>query len=145
MTTRKTIALTRWTVVSKGMSLLFNMLSRLTRAFLQRGKSLNFMVESPSAVILESKKIKSFIVSTISPSIYLKVMGQDAMIFIFWMLSFQPTFSLCFHQEALHSSSVSAIRVASSLYLRLCFSRQFWFQLVLHPAQNFTWYTLHRS
>ena len=69
MTTRKTIALTRWTVVSKGMSLLFNMLSRLTRAFLQRSKSLNFMVESPSAVILESKKIKSFTVSTISPSI----------------------------------------------------------------------------
>ena len=92
MTTRKTIALTRWTFVGKVMSLLFNMLSRLVITFLPRGKRLLISwLQSPSAVILEPQRIKSDTVSTVSPSISYEVMGPDAMIF---MLSFKPTFSL---------------------------------------------------
>jgi len=95
MTTRKTIALTRQTFVVKVMSLLFNMLSMLVITFLPRSKCLLISwVQSPSAVILEPPKIKSDTVSTVSPSISHEVMGPDAMIFIFWMLSFKPTFSL---------------------------------------------------
>ena len=73
MTTGKTIALTRWTFVGKVMSLLFNMLSRLVIAFLPRSKHLLISwLRSPSAVILEPKKIKS---ATVSPSIFHEVMG----------------------------------------------------------------------
>ena len=93
MTTGKTIALTRWTFVGKVMSLLFNMLSRLVITFLPRSKHLLISwLQSPSAVILEPKKIKSVTVSTVSPSICHEVMGPDAMIFVFWMLSFKPHF-----------------------------------------------------
>ena len=88
MTGGKTIALTRWTFVGKVMSLLLNMLSRLVIAFLPRRKHLLISwLQSPSAVILEPKKIKSFTVSIVSPSICHEVMGLDAMIFIFGMLS----------------------------------------------------------
>ena len=81
MTTGKTIALTRWTFVGKVMSLLFNMLSRLVTTFLPRNKCLLISwLQSPSAVILEPKKIKSATVSTVSPSICHEVMGPDAMI-----------------------------------------------------------------
>ena len=91
MTTGKTIALTRWTFVGK--VLFFNMLSRLVIAFLPRSKRLSLSwLQSPSVVILESKKIKSVTVSAVSPSIWHKVMGLDAIIFVFWMLSFKPTF-----------------------------------------------------
>ena len=70
MTTGKTIALTRWTFVGEVMSLLFNMLSRLVLIFLPRSKRLLISwLQSPSAVILESPKIKSLTVSTVSPSI----------------------------------------------------------------------------
>ena len=94
-TTGKTIALTRWTFVGKVIFLLFNMLSRLVITFLSRSKRLLISwLQSPSAVILEPQKIKSDIVSTVSPSICHEVMGPDAMIFVFWMLSFKPTFSL---------------------------------------------------
>ena len=100
----KTIALTRWTFVGKEMSLLLNMLSRLVIAFLPRSKRLLISwLQSPSAVILEPPKIKSATVATVSPSICHEVMGPDAMIFVFWILSFKPTFStLLFHchQEA---------------------------------------------
>ena len=69
MTTGKTIALTRWTFVGKLMSLLFNMLSMLVITFLPRNKCLFISwLQSPSAVILESRKIKSVTVSTVSPS-----------------------------------------------------------------------------
>ena len=69
MTTGKTIALTRWTFVGKVMSLLFNMLSRFVIAFLLRGKHLlTSLLQSPSTVILEPKKIKSVTVSIFSPS-----------------------------------------------------------------------------
>ena len=75
MTTGKTIALTRWTFVGKVMSLLFNMLSRLVISFLPRSKCLLISwLQSPSAVILEPKKIKSDPVSTVSPSISHEVM-----------------------------------------------------------------------
>ena len=95
MTTGKTIALTRWTFVGKIMSLLLNMLSRLVITFLSRSKRLLISwLQSPSAVILEPPKIKFDSVSTVSPSICHEVMGPDAMIFVFWMLSFKPTFSL---------------------------------------------------
>ena len=84
MTTGKTIALTRWTFVGKVMSLLMNMLSRLVITFLPRSKCLLISwLQSPSAVILEPKKIKSATVSTVSPSISHEVMGLDAMIFVF--------------------------------------------------------------
>ena len=82
MTTRKDIALTRWTLVGKVMSLLFNKLSRLVTAFLLRSKRLLISwLQSPSAVILEPKKIKSVTVSIVSPSICHEVMGPDAMQF----------------------------------------------------------------
>ena len=78
------IALTRWTFVGKVMSLLFNMLSSFVITFLPRCKRLSISwLQSPSAVILEPQKIKSVIVSTISPSICHEVMGPDAMILVF--------------------------------------------------------------
>ena len=81
MTTGKTIALTRWTFVGKVMSLVFNMLSRLVKTFLPRNKHLLISwLQSPSAVILEPKKIKS---DTVSLSICHEVMGPDAMILVF--------------------------------------------------------------
>ena len=77
-------SLTRQTFVGKVMSLLFNMLSRLVMTFLPRSKRLLISwLQSPSAVILEPKKIKLVTVSTVSPSISHEVMGLDAMIFIF--------------------------------------------------------------
>ena len=88
MTTGKTIALTKQTFVGKVMSLLFNMLSRLVITFLPRSKCLlTSWLKSPSAVILEPRKIKSDTVSTVSPSISHEVMGLDAMIFIFFFFS----------------------------------------------------------
>jgi len=93
MTTGKTIALTRRTFVGKVMSLLLNMLSRLLTTFLPRSKHLLISwLQSPSAVILEPKKIVFDTVSTVSPSICHEVMGPDAMILVFWMLSFKSTF-----------------------------------------------------
>ena len=81
MTTRKTIALTIQTFVGKVMSLLFNMMSRLVITFLPRSKHLLISwLRSPSAVILEPRKIKSLTVSIVSPSICHEVMGPDAMI-----------------------------------------------------------------
>ena len=84
MITGKTIALTRWTFVGKVISLLFNMLSRFVIAFLPKSKCLLISwLQSPSAVILEPKKIKSVTVSIVSPSICYEMMGLDAMILIF--------------------------------------------------------------
>ena len=94
------------------MSLLFNMLSRLVIFFLSRRKHLLISwLQSPSAVILEPKRIRSVTVTTVSPSICHEVMGPDALI---WMLSFKPTFSLSsftFIKRLFSSSSFSAIRV----------------------------------
>ena len=84
MTTGKTVALPRWTFVGKVMSLLFNMLSRLVIAFLPRSKHLLISwLQSPPAMILEPKKIKSVTVSIFSPSICHEVMGPDATILVF--------------------------------------------------------------
>ena len=111
MTTGKTIALTRWTFVGKVMPLLFNMLCRFVIAFLPRKKHLLISsLQLPSAMILEPKKIKSISVSIVFPSIHHEVMGPDAMIFVFWMLSFKPAFSLSYFTfiKRLFSSSLSA-------------------------------------
>ena len=125
----KIIALTRRTFVGKVMSLLFNMLSRSVITFLLRSTCLLISwLQSPSAVILEPKKIKSDTVSTASPSIYHEVMRPDAMIFVFWMLSFKTTFSLSsftFIKRLFSSSSLSVIRMVLSAYLSL---------LILLPA-----------
>ena len=83
MTAGKTIALTRQTFVGKVMSLLFNMLSRLVIALLQGISSLISWLQSPSAVILQPKKMKSVSVLIVSPSICHEVMGLDAMILVF--------------------------------------------------------------
>ena len=104
MTTGKTIALTRWTFVGKIMSLPFNFLSRLVITFLPKNKRLLISwLQSPSAVILEPPKVKSVTISIVSPSICHELMGPDAMILVFLMLSFKPTFSLSsyFEKEAL--------------------------------------------
>ena len=122
MATGKTIALTRQTFVNRVMSLLFNMLSRLVITLPPRSMHLLISwLQSPSAVIWEPRKIKSATVSTVSPSICHEVMGPDAMILVFWMLSFKPTFSLSTFTfiKRLFSSSHSAIRVVSSAYLML--------------------------
>jgi len=139
MTTRKTIALTRRTFVGKIMSLLFNMLSRLVITLLPRSKRLLISwLLSPAAVILEPIKKKSLSVSIDSPSICHEVIGLDAMILVYWMLSFTSTFSLTsfnFIKRTFSSSSLSAIRVVSA-YLHIWdywyFSWQSWFQLVFH-------------
>ena len=117
------IALIRWTFVGKVMSLLFNKLPRLIITFLPRSKHLLILwLQSPSAVILEPPKIKSATVSIVSPSTWHEMMGPDAMILVFWMLSFKPSFSLSsftFIKTLFSSSSLSAIKVVSSAYLRL--------------------------
>ena len=123
MTTGKTIALTRRTFVGKVIALLFNTLSRLVITFLPRSKRLLISwLQSPSSVILEPRKIKSDTTSTVSRSICHEVMGPDAMVLVFWMLSFKPTFSLSsftFLKRLFSSCSVSAIRVVSSACLML--------------------------
>ena len=123
VTTGKTIALNIWTFVGKVMSMLFDMLSRFVIAFLPRSKCLLISwLQSLSAVILEPKKIKSVTVYTFSSSNCQEVMGPVAMILVFWMLSFKPSFSLSSFTLILrlfHSSSLSAIRVLSFTYLRL--------------------------
>ena len=103
------------------MSLLFNKLSRLVITFLPRNKHLFISsLHSQSAVILEPKKIKFVTDSIVSLSICHGVMGPDAMILVFWMLSFMPVFSLCsFIKRLFSSASLSVIRVVLSTYLRL--------------------------
>ena len=133
MTTGKAIAYTRWTFVGKVMSLLFNMLSRLIIAFLPRSKRfLISWLQSPCAMILEPPKIKSLTVSIVSPSICHEVMGPDAMILVFWMLTFKPTFSFSSFTfiTRLFSSSLFAIKVVLSAYLRWLL----FFLAVLIPA-----------
>ena len=148
MTTGKTIAFTVHTFVGKVMSLLFNTLSRIVIAFLQKSMCLLISwLQSPSAVILEPTKIKSVTVSIFSPSISHEMMGPDAMTLVFWMLSFKPAFSLSsftFIKRFFSYFLVSAIRVVSPTYLRLLiFSWKSWFQLVIHPAWHFTLCNLH--
>ena len=147
MTTGKTIALTKWTFVGKVMSLIVNGLSRFVIDFLPRSKHLLISwLQSPSAVILELPNIKS---ATVSTSICHEVMGPDAVILVFWMLSFKPTFSLSsftFIKRLFSSSSLSAIGWCHlHIWGYWYFSGQSWFQLVFHPAQRFLWCTLRIS
>ena len=123
MVTGKTIALTRWAFVSKVLSLLFNILSRLVITFLTRSKHLLISwLQSLTTVILEPKKIKSVTVSTLSPYLCHEMMGLDAMLLVFWMLNLKPAFplsSFTFIKRFFSSSSLSAIWVVSSVYLRI--------------------------
>ena len=131
------------------MSLLFNMLSQFVTAFLPRSKHLLISwLQSPSAVTLEPKKIKSVTVSIVFPSICHEVMGQDAMIFISecWVLS------QLFHSP-LSLSSRSSLAPLHFLPQSWChlyiwvyryFSLQSLFQLVLHPVHNFKMYSVYK-
>ena len=121
--TGKNKALTRWTFVGKVMSLLFNMLPRLVIAFLPRSKRLLISwLQSPYAVILELKKIKSLTVSIVFPSICHEVMGPDAMMLIYWMFSFKSAFSLSsftFIKRLFSLPFLCVIRVVPYAYLML--------------------------
>ena len=116
------------------------MLSSLVVGFLPRSKRLLISwQQSPSAVILEPPKIKFLTVSIVSPSICHEVMGPDAMISVLWMLNFKLAFSLSsftFIKRLFSSSSLSAIRVVSSAYLRLLI----FLLTVLIPGM---WYSLN--
>ena len=158
MTTGKTIALTIQSFVGKVMSLLLNMLSRLVITFLPREQvSFNFMAAVTICSdfgVQENEVCHHFHCFPIyfqwsDGTGFHEVMGLDAMILDFWMLSFKPEFSLSsvtFIKRLFSSSSLSAIRVVSSAYLRLLiFLLESWFDLVLQPAQHFAWCTLHIS
>ena len=139
----KNLAFTRWTFVGRVMSLLFNMLSRLAIAFLSRSKCLLVSwLQSPSAVILEPPKLKSVTLSTVSPSICHEVMGLDAMIFISecWILS------QLFHSPLSPSSRHSLLpaHFLPSKWYHL-YIWDYWFQLGIHSAWPFVWYTMHIS
>ena len=151
MTTGNTIAVTKWTFVAKIMSLLFNMLSRLVITFFPQWISI-FLFHAVSIWSeFGAPQIKSVTISTVSPSICHKVMGPDAMIFVFWMLSFKPTFSFSsftLFKRLFSSSSLSAIRMVSSAYLRsLMFLPAILIPVgrVLQFSQRFSWCTLHIS
>ena len=105
------------------MPLLFNMLSRFVIVFLPRSNHLLIpWLQSPSAVIWEAKRIKAVTISIIFQSTCHEVIGPDALILVFWMLSFKPTFSLSpstFIKILFSSSSLSVIRMVPSAYLRL--------------------------
>ena len=129
------------------MPLLFNMLSRLLIAFLT-GANIFFISwrQSQPAVILETKKIKYVTLSAVFLSACHEVMVLDAMTFVFWMLNFKPAFSLSsftFIKRLFSSSSLYAIRVVSSAYLRLLI---FLLPILISAcaaSQHFTWCTLH--
>ena len=112
MTTQKTIALTIWTLVSKVMSLLFNMLSRFVSAFLPRSKCLNFMAAVPICSDFGAQQNKACYCFHFPPSICSEVMEPDAVILVFSMLSFQLAFSLSsftFVKSLVSSSSLSIL------------------------------------
>ena len=141
MTTGKTEALTTRTFVGKVMSLLFNILSRFVIAFLPRAKCLWISwLPSLSTAILESKKIKSVTVSIFSSSVCHEVIGLDAMIFVFWVLSFKPAFHsplLPYHETL--SSPYFLPWEWYHLHIWCCwYFWQSWFQLVIHLAWHFT-------
>ena len=150
MTAGKTIALTIQTFVGQVMSLFFNTLSSFVIAFFPRSKHLLISwLQSPSTMSLEPKKIKSVTIAIVFPSICSEVMGLDAMILVFWMLSFKPAFSLSsftFIKRLFSSSLLSAIGVVSSAYLRLLmFLLAILIPAEFHPAWHFPWCALHIS
>ena len=123
VTIGKTIALTIWTFVGRAMSLLFNTLSRFVITFLPTSNRLLISwLQSASAMILEPKKRKSVTASTFSPPICHEGMAPDTMILVFLILSFKLALSLSSFtliKRLFSSSSLSAIRIVSSAYLRL--------------------------
>ena len=135
------------TFVGKVISLLFNMLFRLVITFLPRSKLLLISwLQSPSAVILETKKIKSLTVSIVSPSICHEVMGPNAMILAFWMLSFNFfTLLFHFHQEALQFFFTFCHKGWCHLHTEVIdiSPSNLDSRLVFHPARHFSWYNLH--
>ena len=134
MTTRKTIALTYMDLCQQSNVSAFYMLCRFVIAFLPRIKRLLVSwLPSPSAVILEPKKIKSVTVSIVSPSIFHELIGLDAMILVFWTLSFKLAFSLSsftFIKRLFSPSLLSAIRVVSPAYLQ---------SLIFLDSSNLDW------
>ena len=143
MTTGNTIALTTWTFVGKVMSLLFNLLSRFIIVLLPGSQCLlTSRLQSPSAVILEARKIKSLTVSIVSPCIFQEEMELDVMILVFWMLSFNQLFLSPLSPFSRGSLVPLLFQPKGLCYLHIwgywCFSRQFWFQLLLHPPQHFS-------
>ena len=117
MTTGKTIALTRWTFVGKVMSLFFNVLSRFFHSFPSKEQvSYNFMAAVTIHSDFGAQENKVWHCFHCFPICLHEVMGLDAMILVFWMLSFKSTFSLSsftFIKRIFSSSSLSAIRVVS--------------------------------
>ena len=130
------------------MSLLLNMLSRLVITFLPRSKRLLISwLQQPSAVILEAQKSKVWHCFYCFPIYFPWSDGTECHDLSFLNVELKPTFSLSsftFIKRLFSSSSLFAIRVASSAYLRLLILLP-GFQLVLLPAQHFSWCTLHRS
>ena len=124
--------------VGKVMSLLFNVLSRLVITFLPRSKCLLISwLQSPSSVILDPPKIKSATFSIVSPSICHEVMGPDAKILLFWILSFKPTFSLSsftFIKRLFSYFLLSAIRMVSYTYAIRMVSYTYLSLLIFFPA-----------
>ena len=140
--------MTRWTFVSKVMSLLFNILSRFVLIILPRSKCLLILwLLSPSAVILEPKKMKSDTVSIVSHLFAMK----------WWDRMPRSSFFECWVLRQLFHSPLSPSSRDSSVPLNFLplkwyhlhtlgcwyFSQESWFQLVIHPAQHFSWYSLH--
>ena len=148
MTTGKTIALTIQTLSAKS-CLYFLIYCLFFIVFLPRSKNLLISwLQSPSAVILDPKKIVC-LCFYFFPSICHEMREPDAIIFIFWMLRFKPTF--CSPLPPSSRGSLVPLHFLPLGWCHLhiwgywCFSRQSWFQLVLHPAQHFAWCPLHRS
>ena len=142
MTTGKNIVLTRWTFISKLMSMLFNMLSTFVIAFLQRSKHLFISwLQSPSGVILQPKKIKSVTVSIVSPSICHEVMGLDATSLVLNVEFYTNFFTLLFHlhQEALqflfafcHQGGIICISEAVDIMKLFCLNCEWPFKCQIH-------------
>ena len=149
MATGNKIPLTRWTFVGKVMSLIFNMLSTLVITFLPRSKYLLISwLQSPSTVILEPQNINFLTVSIFSSSVCYEVMGPDAMILVFWMLSFKPAFSLSsftFTKDSFVLCFLPWGQCHLHIWAGWYFFWKHWFQLVFHPAQHFAWCILHIS
>ena len=122
---------------------------KLLISWFQASSLLISWLQSLSTVILEPKKIKPVTTSIVSHSTGHEVMTLDAMILVFGTYNFKPAFSLSSFtliKRLFRSSSLSAIRVISSAYLKLLvFSQQSWFQLVIHPSWHFALWILHVS
>ena len=126
------------------MSLLFNMLSRFVIVFLPRSKCLLISwLQSQWAVILKPKKMKFFTVSIVSPSICHEVIGQDAMVLVFWMLSFKPAFSLSSRGSLVPLCFLPWGWCQLYIWSYWYFSQQSWFQLVHLRAWHFAWHHLY--